>query len=388
MPSFSVLPGPEGFFIFRPRAGLSTQKPFRRTSGGTKLKDQSMKKVLFVLLAAAGLSAGAVAHAAVITENFATDPLSNGWRIFGNTNLFHPNPTNQNLEVTWDSAQPNSYFYHPLGTVLTRQDDFSVAFDLRLTDIASGTDESMTGGFEIGLGFLNFPVATGTNFLRGVYYPFSAPTGAVNLVEFDYFPPGYFPDFGPVSATTTPTLISSNGAFAPYQYIPYEIELPTNVLFHVTMTYTASNQTLVTILTTNGLPYLHLLDITLTDPGNSGFSEADDFRLDTISINSYSDAGQDPIYGSSVLAHGIVDNFVVTVPPPPVLNLSGSFSPSNWQAQFISQSNWLYTLERTTNFVSWTDISPAIPGNGTNLFIPDTNAPADKAFYRVSAQRP
>ena len=149
--------------------------------------------------------------ATVITQNFSTNPLQDGWQIFGDTDLFQWNSTNHNLAVTWDSSQTNSYFYHPLGTILTRNDDFSIAFDLRLNDIASGTHAGMTGGFEIGLGFLNFGDATGTNFLRGVFYPIGAPIGAINLVEFDYFPSGYFPDFGPVSATTTPTFIATNG---------------------------------------------------------------------------------------------------------------------------------------------------------------------------------
>jgi hypothetical protein len=370
------------------RAGLSTENPFREFFHGAQLKDQPMKKVRFVLLALAGLSVLSVARATVIIENFSANPLQDGWRIFGDTNLFQWDSNSHNLAVTWDSSQPNSFFYHPLGTILTRNDDFSIAFDLKLNDIASGTDAGMTGGFEIGLGFLNFANATSTNFLRGVFYPFNVPTGAINLVEFDYFPAGYFPDFGPVSATTTPTFISTNGDFAPCQYLPYEIDLPTNVLFRVTMTYTASNQTLVTLLTTNGLPFLRLLDITLTDPDNSGLSDADDFRVDTISINSYSDAGQDPSYGSSVLAHGIVGNFVVAVPPPPVQKFSGSFSETSWQAQFISQSNWFYTLERTADFDVWTDASPVTCGNGTNLFLPDMNAPTDRAFYRVRAERP
>ena len=47
-----------------------------------------MKKVLFVLLALAGLSVLSVARATVIAENFSTDPLSDGWQIFGNTNFF------------------------------------------------------------------------------------------------------------------------------------------------------------------------------------------------------------------------------------------------------------------------------------------------------------
>ena len=326
--------------------------------------------------------------ATVITQNFSTNPLQDGWQIFGDTDLFQWNSTNHNLAVTWDSSQTNSYFYHPLGTILTRNDDFSIAFDLRLNDIASGTHAGMTGGFEIGLGFLNFGDATGTNFLRGVFYPIGAPIGAINLVEFDYFPSGYFPDFGPVSATTTPTFIATNGDYAPSQYIPYEIELPTNVLFHVTMTYAASNQTLVTILTTNGIPFLQLLDVTLTDPGNSEFSDADNFRVDTISINSYSDAGQDPYYGSSVLAHGIVDNIVVTLPPPPIRNLTGAFSNGVGNMRFLSRSNWLYTLERTVDFQSWTDVSPSIPGNAAHLLLQDASPPTGMAFYRVRANRP
>ena len=81
-----------------------------------------------------------------------------------------------------------------------------------------------------------------------------------------------------------------------------------------------------------------------------------DFRLDTLSISSYTDDG----FGDSILAHGVVDNFVVTVPPPPVQNLTNTSSNGVWQAQFLSRSNWVYTLERTTDFQSWTNVSPVI----------------------------
>jgi hypothetical protein len=83
-----------------------------------------------------------------------------------------------------------------------------------------------------------------------------------------------------------------------------------------------------------------------------------------------------------------VAHATTTLPPPPMQNLTGAFSNGLWQRQFISRSNWLYTLERTTNFVSWADVSTSTSGNGTNLFLQDTNAPADKAFYRVRAGRP
>jgi hypothetical protein len=56
--------------------------------------------------------------------------------------------------------------------------------------------------------------------------------------------------------------------------------------------------------------------------------------------------------------------------------------------QFISRSNWLYTLERTIDFQSWTTVSGPASGNGTNLFLQDAHPPTDKAFYRVSAERP
>jgi hypothetical protein len=81
-------------------------------------------------------------------------------------------------------------------------------------------------------------------------------------------------------------------------------------------------------------------------------------------------------------------NFVVTLPPPPVQNLTGNFTNSVWRAQFLSRSNWIYALERTADFQSWTNILPVTAGNATNLFLQDANPPAGKAFYRINAQRP
>ncbi|MBI3848944.1 MAG: hypothetical protein HY298_01450 [Verrucomicrobia bacterium] len=321
--------------------------------------------------------------AGTFSEDFSGDPAARGWQVFGDTNLFHWDATNNHLAVTWDSSQPNSYFHRPLGTILTRSDDFSLAFDLRLDDIVSGNESNKTGGLEIALGFLNHATATSTNFMRGAFG--SAPS----LVEFDYFPAGYY-DFGgsifDVAATTTPTFISTNSFhFAPTVFAPYTFELPTNRVVHVAMTYTASNQTLITILTTNGALLFQPPNVVLTDTNSSGFNASDDFRVDTFSISSYSSAGDD---FDSVLGHGVVDNFVVTTPPPPVTNLTGEFTNNIWQVQFISRTNWLYTFERTVDFSAWTNVSATFSGNATNLFLQDTNPPPDKAFYRVHAERP
>ncbi len=320
-----------------------------------------MKKVR--LLAFAGLLVLLTPHvgATGIAENFSTNPLHNGWQVFGDTNLFQWDSTNHNLAVTWDSSQTNSYFYHPLGTILTRNDDFSLEFDLQLNDAEAGGY-----GFELAIGFLNLAEATSTNFNRG--------TGAnsPDLVEFTYFPDvGYGP-------TLWPVLVDTNSLFNWNGDSDYAIYAPIlGDWYHIVMTYTASNQTLVTTMTnfeqTSGITIINQLMTNFTD-----------FRMDTISINSYQDDG----WGDSIYAQGVMDNFVVTVPPPPIQNLAGAFSNGVWQVQFSSQSDWLYTLERSTDFQSWTAVSPATPGNGTNLVLPDTNQPADRAYYRVRAEQP
>ncbi len=322
-----------------------------------------------------------VVHAVTITENFATNPLQNGWQVFGDTNLFQWDSVNHQLAVEWDSTRSNSYFHYPLGTVVTRYDDFSFSFDLRLSDIASGVETNKTGPIQLGFGFLNSAVATSSGYVRNSY------ANAPNVAGFDYYAWGYF-DFGGMiyesPAATTPAFISGVNSFAysPAIVSVYNNELPTNQTVHVTMTYTASNQTAVITVTTNGVPTTTLPNLVLNDA--NGFADTDDFFVDMFSVSSFSSIGDDY---NSILAHGAVDNIVVTLPPP-VQNVTGGFSNSVWLVEFDSRRNWLYTLQRTTNFISWTDVSVPAGGNGTNLFLQDTNAIMDKALYRVRAARP
>jgi len=329
-------------------------------------------------LAFASLFVLSAAHATTITENFTNNPLQNGWQVFGDTNLFQWNSVNQNLAVTWDSSQTNSYFYHPLGTILARDDDFSVAFDLRLNDFLAGIDPQMPGTFPLSVGFLNLAEASQPGFLRGTGH--SAP----HLAEFSFFPdPGGAWIYGP---SLTAVMIDSTGFnYSSGGYAPDS--LTTNDIYRVNLNYTASNSNLVMSITRNN-------EMFVSNGVASLGTNFTDLRVDSISISSYSQAGQDTndhggvIYAGSILAHGTVDNFVVTLPPPAVQDLTGAFSNNLWQAQFIGRSNWLYTLERTTNFISWTEVSAAASGNGTNLLLQDTNAPMGKGFYRVRAERP
>ena len=348
-----------------------------------------MKKSMFVALASAGafvvLSA---ARAATITEDFTTDPATRGWQVFGDTNLFRWNQTNQNLEVAWDSTHPNSYFYHPLNTTLTRYDDFTLEFDLRLSDIASGVEPGKTTPLQIAFGLLNLADATNSSFMRGAW------GGAPNVAEFDYYTTGYYYDYNegvikPSLASTVPTFIPGTAPrhYAPGATVsPFEAELPTNQTVHVRLAYTGSDQTAMLTATANGVPLRQYAPLVLSDPSNSQFTSSDNFRVDTFSISSYSSNGDDY---DSVLAHGTVYNLTVTAQFQPITRLTGGPGTNGfWQVQFFARSNWLYTLEGSADLHSWGPVSAAAPGSEDFMTLQDTNAPSSKAFYRVHAQQP
>src|SRR5512137_2683506 len=100
------------------------------------------------------------------TEPFEADPLGHGWRAFGDTNLFLWKASAGSLEVTWDSSRPNSYLQLPLGTVLSKSDDFSFALDLLLTDAVSGPNPLKPSVFPLAFGFQNAGDAERPNFGR------------------------------------------------------------------------------------------------------------------------------------------------------------------------------------------------------------------------------
>ena len=322
-------------------------------------------------LALAGLALGSIreSQAAIWSEDFSVAPVTRGWKIFGDTNLFVWNPTNQALQVTWDSSKTNSYFYRSLGTILAKDDDFGFEFEVRLSDIATNTK---SGPFEIALGFLNLADDTKPNFWRGSGV--DAVHGPRDVVEFDYFPAGSYPGFGDVAPSISPTLVSSDDGFASGFDL---LELTTNDLFHINLAYTASNQTLHTTITRNGLSFGPVDDVVL----GTNFT---DFRLNAFAISSYSDFGDDY---DSVIAHGIIDNVSITIPPPPVTMVVGGSINGLWSVQFGSRTNWVYTLERTLNFQSWATASSPLSGTGSNLILAETNSPPAAAFYRIRADK-
>jgi hypothetical protein len=343
-----------------------------------------MSKVRLFALALAGLSVVSATRAATITEDFSTDPLQRGWQIFGNTNLFRWDSTNHNLAVTWDSTQSNTYFYVNLSNTFSRGDDFGMEFDLVLFDIASGFETNKTGPLQLGFGFLNFAGATSANFMRGAF------GYAPDVAEFDYYTSGYYV-FGnqtfPADPTTFPSFISgvNTNDYAPINLSVYDSELPTNQVVHVNLSYSGENQTATLLVTTNGTSLVQLPVLTL-DPGH-GWVDSDNIHVDMFSISSYSSAG-DPF--DSVFARGTVANLTVHTLFKPVSGLTLAPTATNgvWQAHFYAHTNWSYTLERTSDLRSWTAASGPLPGADGSMVLLDTNAPPDKAFYRVKASQP
>jgi len=313
------------------------------------------------------LTVSALLGGQTLQEDFSSDPAAHGWQRFGDPSLFVWDAANQALAVTWDSSRPNSYFHRPLGTILTRGDEFSLAFNLRLQDIAIGTTPGKDFTFQLAVGFLNLRDATRTNFLRGT------GTNSPNLVEFDYFPDSGF------GATVSPTVISSNVVFASSFNV---LALNPDDDFQVMMWYTPSNQTLTTTMTKNEETFGPVESVQLTDQTFT------DFQVDHVAVCSYSDSGQNPEWDGSILAHGRVDNLEVVVPDPPVAVITGTEQGGHWTASFNSQTNWVYTLEATPDFVSWQRVSSITPGTGGLMTLTDTNHLGERAFYRVLAERP
>ena len=299
------------------------------------------------------------------TEDFTSDPLARGWRIHGDASLFHWNATNGTFEVTWDSSRSNSFFAHPLGNILTKSDDFAVEFDLRLGDVVPGPNPEKPSTFQIALGLLNWRAATNASFQRGSGHD------SPHLVEFDYFPEADF-----IAATVSPAITSSNSQFA--TSFTYPLAMPVGDIFHIALRYAASNQTLVTTMTRNGLPFGPVHGVTLS----AAFT---DFRADTLSIHSYSDASD--LFGS-IFARGTVDNIAVTLPPPPVAGLAVNSSNGVTQVECTGRTRWLYALEATTDLVNWTFVPPLQPGVDGHLLFSETNSFTPQRFYRIRAERP
>jgi hypothetical protein len=309
-----------------------------------------MKKIYLAAVAAVLLGATTL-HATLLREQFTNNPALDGWETFGEPTLFAWDSTNHALNVTWDSTRTNSYFYLPLGRAYTQADGFCVLFDLRLADVSA-----TVYGSELAVGLFQFNEATNVNYSRS--------DGTLpDDWEFDYFPPDQEGD----EASLDGTLVDSAGDFF-FRYANYL--LATNTTYRVVLVHEPGTPDIGGAVFTNGQ---------LMASFSKSYGVGGSFQVDTLAIMNYTDNG----FGD-VLAHGSVSDLAFASPLP----ISAIQSLGAGRVQFASDTNWIYQLAGSQNYQAWNAASPAMLGNGTNLVLQATNAPADWSALRVRADLP
>ncbi len=283
----------------------------------------------------------------------------------------------KNLAVTWDSRETNAFFYFPLPFALTRADAFAVEFTLRLTDIQLGINPGKDDTFPLCLGFLNLEQALRTNYFRGAGV--NAQTGPRSVAEFAYFPDSGF------GATVGPVVASTNNQMAFSHTHP--VELAPGDLYRVRMAFDPAAQQLITTLLHNGEPYGEGAENVIRPVNYT--ANFGDFRVDALSIHSYSDAGQSPPqFAGSLLAHGTIDDVVITWPDV-LTRVAIVRREGEWLVAFDAVAGWNYTLERKTSIGSgsaWEDATLE-PGVNGRLELKDADPSPGQAFYRVRGER-
>lgn len=301
--------------------------------------------------------------------DFQTDPLQDGWIQIGPGEFVEWDSVRGAVHFTWDSSQPNRAFAFPLGMTLTRTDDFTLSFTLDLESIQIGIDPAKPYTFQIAAGLVNRVNITDPNLHRAA--GIDPENGPRNLVEWNYFPDSGF------GATVAPTAASKDNHIAFSGNYP--LEMPAGSRYRVEMTFSGAEQVLRTSMWRDGEPFglgeNNSLNLLLFEEPFS------DFRVDAFAIASYSDAGQDPAFAGSVLAHAWIDDVEIVVKNRPELQITRSGAPS-----FPTAPGWRYFLERSTDLIAWRPAGEAVIGDGT-VHQADPAPASTMAFYRVRAER-
>ncbi len=297
-----------------------------------------------------------------------TIPLNanSGWKIFGDPQLFQWLPDLQTVQVTWDSSRSNSFLAYPLPHALTSADSFDFTFELLLESHAVGLRPDRPSTFQITVGMVRIGVVTVPNYVRG-----SLP-GPKDTVEW-----AWFGDSDPISASVSPVIIPSDGRL-PWGYADSFITLETGIHYRFKLAYSALDRTARITVQLNGTNGPALQPVVL--PAN--FT---DFQVDSFVISNYSDLGQHPLYGGSVLATGKISNLTLTLPANPIESLG----LRNGEIVFQGQSGWRFTLEASSDLKAWMIVSEINPSIAGEFRLADSReAVFAVQFYRVKARRP
>lgn len=317
----------------------------------------------------AGVLAGGAdcLQAAGWEEHFDTDPTTRGWRVVGEPGFFSWNADAGRLDVTWDTVGPHSFFARPLESPVTAADDFSVAFDLTLSEAEGGVRANRPGAMQVAVGWLNLERAAANRYLRGAGKAFET-------VEFNWFPAGEIPGFGVVDPTLSAIAFDQAGRVAADFEFPFELAVGTR--YRIELGHqAASRQVHVRVQWDDGVP----VEARLTLPEGFG-----DFALDAVAVMVWDERTS---FSDSLRARGTIDRIQVTYPDPPIgaLRLVSSAGDA---MEFQSQVGWRYYLEAGTELGVWTSLNDGEPGTGGLMTLGDQrDGVFPRQFYRVRAER-
>ena len=293
----------------------------------------------------------------IIDENFSSNPLQRGWQIVGNNSFVQWNENAHYMEVNWNSAQTNSFFFYPLKTILTKKDNFAFEFDLQVYEAIAGTSPNKPFTFELAIGLVNVTNLVGSTFYRGT------ATSSPNLVEFDYFPDSGY------GATVSPTIVSDKSRF--FTQFEYPFELYPENIYHIKLEYQAEPKTLNTIILENNRPTRPIASVQLP-------ADASEFFVDAFSISSYSDHGA----GGSIQARGTIDNILIHLPDSSP-KIQGYKNGSQFILTFSARAGIINKIERSTDFKSWNTIFETVPDTPQIVTAEDGYETNRSAFYRL-----
>lgn len=265
--------------------------------------------------------------AATLIETFDSNPLDSHWSVHGDAAHFQWDAASSRLDVTWDSGRPNAFLFRPLGTTLSRADDFRFSFTLRLEEV----DPSGDGSFQLAIGLIRRADFEGPGYFRGSGVN---PTyGVRNVVEFDYFPES--PSIG---ATLSAVAVNTNNLrWAMVNLFPHALE--TGETYHIEVAHHAADRALALSA--------HLRGQVVASGSTRIGSSFGDFRVDAFSITSYSGDHQPAGYGGGLRARGSVDDVRLEFPDPPAEALRVVRDATGLEVTLAKAEGWEPRLQHT-----------------------------------------
>tara|TARA_Y100001934_G_scaffold210345_1_gene248914 strand:+ start:24 stop:1772 length:1749 start_codon:yes stop_codon:yes gene_type:complete len=316
-----------------------------------------------------------VRHASFV-EDFSSDPVSEGsWKIHGDPSLFKYNEVEGRLDITWDSSEDNSFFYHPLNQTLNKDQSFALSFTLQVDQLEIGVDPEKKSTFPIALGLMELEEGLRSNYFRGS--GIHEEYGPRGLVEWSYHADSGF------GATVSSGFVSIDNQWSMQNTFP--LELTMGAVYEIALHYDAQDQSLTTLMTEDGLPYGPIQNISLDEFYGAPLDGFTDLNVDSIVIASYSDGGQaSPEFAGSVLANGWVDNMKLSVGRSHA-ELEIRLGDVPTEVMFDAKKNTFYWLEKTTDFKQWETRGFLFSESNAQQSIKDLGSRDAIGFYRVRA---